>query len=287
MSNFVRQSELRHFGRYPGVVVHKRDDPRVQTTLGRQVDTLIIFRVCFVLFADAPTGPTSRSYPRQPQSSPSEVSVGEHVGQAEVLVVHLAVQVQEVRHVDIRQTERISFVSRPPRAVAVVVYFNSLHLEGVSEMPVSSRTELCISVNAIDRLDMLSNQREYFLLSFGIVLLLLSYVSPEQRISLNEQGARLAVGGRIDRAFDTVCVGGVFVKGVGVLGGVSGCGFGLLGRGVGQLRGGCGGLDWGRAGLWASPELWIFHIQSPTSFEIPHPGALRFDLVVGCWMCFS
>merc|ERR1719186_502118 len=148
MSNFVRQRELRYFGRYPGVVVHKRDDPCVETTLGRQVNTLIIFRVCFVLFADAPTGPASRSYPRQPQSSPSEV--------------------------------------------AVVVYFNSLHLEGVSEMPVSSRTELCISVNAIDRLDMLSNQREYFLLSFGIVLLLLSYVSPEQRISLNEQGAGLA-----------------------------------------------------------------------------------------------
>ncbi len=43
----------------------------------------------------------------------SDWPVCEHVGEAEMLVVLLAVQVEEVGHVNVRHAERVRLVSRP------------------------------------------------------------------------------------------------------------------------------------------------------------------------------
>ena len=74
------------------------------------------------------TIPTSgRCDPGKTQRSSCEVSVGEDVGQAELLVVGLGVQVEEVWDVDVGDAERVGLAD--VAAGRVVVDFDALDLE--------------------------------------------------------------------------------------------------------------------------------------------------------------
>jgi len=108
--DLVGQGQLRHLRGHAGVVVHKRDDPCIETPFGLVMDAVNVFGVGFVLLANAAAGATSARHPGQAQGSTREISVGEHIREAEVLVVLLAVQVQEVGHVNVVQAERVRLI---------------------------------------------------------------------------------------------------------------------------------------------------------------------------------
>lgn len=75
MSDLVRQSQLRHLGRYSAVVIHESDDAGVQGPLGGLVHAAYGFGVGLVLLADT-TGRTRRGRdPGEPESAAGEVPV--------------------------------------------------------------------------------------------------------------------------------------------------------------------------------------------------------------------
>lgn len=53
MSNFVRQCQLRHFRWHSAVVVHERDDARIQRPLRGLIRSVYRLRVRLVFLADA------------------------------------------------------------------------------------------------------------------------------------------------------------------------------------------------------------------------------------------
>jgi hypothetical protein len=72
-----------------------------------------------------------RGDPCEAESAAGEVSVGEDVGQAELLVVRLGVQIEEVGDVDVGDAEGVGLADVAARGV--VVDFDALDL-GTQEM---------------------------------------------------------------------------------------------------------------------------------------------------------
>ena len=148
------------------------------------MQSIHILCVGFVLLTDAATGSTGRGNPGQTQGASSEVSVGEDIRQTELGVVSLTVKVEEVAHINVVDTELVLGFGLAVRAVEDL---NPVDLEGVSCVSVPASTELCVSVDTIDSLHMLSDDGEDLLLCLGVSPLLLSDMVPQQWICLNEQ----------------------------------------------------------------------------------------------------
>ncbi len=73
VSNFVRQRQLRDFGRNATVVVDKGDDACVETALGRAGVAGHVLRVDFVAFANAAGSAGRRGNPSETQRSTREI----------------------------------------------------------------------------------------------------------------------------------------------------------------------------------------------------------------------
>ena len=191
VANLVSQGQLGDLGGDSGVVVDKSYYARVEAPLCGVMYPVDILSVGFVFLTDSSARPRGRGHPGEAECAASEVSVSEDVGQAEVGVVLLTVQVQEVRHVNIAHTERILWLAV---TIRVVQYFDSVDLEGVSSVTIVACVELCVSVDPVDGLDVLSHDGEDLLLGLGVRLLLLPHVLPQERVGLYEQRARLLGG---------------------------------------------------------------------------------------------
>ena len=191
VTNLVSQSQLGDLGGDPGVVVDESYYAGVETPLSGVMNPVNILCVSFVFLTDSPTGSRGRGYPGEAQSSPCEVSVGENVGQAEVGVILLTVQVEKVGHVYIAHAKWVLWRGL---TVGVVQYFDSVDLEGVSSVTIVACVELCVSVDPVDGLDVLSHDGEDLLLGLGVRLLLLPHVLPQERVGLYEQRAGLLGG---------------------------------------------------------------------------------------------
>lgn len=130
MSNLVRQRQLRHLGRYSTVVIHKRDNSRVQRSFCALVQSPHCLRVRLVLLANA-TGGTGRGCdPREAKRAAGKVSIREHIGQTKVLVVAQGMDVQEVGHVNVLHAERVGLPRVRFTARRIVVDFDALDLDG-------------------------------------------------------------------------------------------------------------------------------------------------------------
>ena len=198
VTNLVSQSQLGDLGGDPGVVVDESYYAGVETPLSGVMNPVNILCVSFVFLTDSPTGSRGRGYPGEAQSSPCEVSVGENVGQTEVGVILLTVQVEKVGNVYVTHTKWVLWRGL---TVGVVQYFDSVDLEGVSSVASVPSVELRVPVDSVDGLDMLGYNGEDLLLGLGVGLLLFPDMFPQQWICLDKQRTRLSGGGWIERSF--------------------------------------------------------------------------------------
>jgi len=180
---------LGHLGGHPAVVVDEGDDARVEASLGGVVDSVDILGVGFVLLTDASACATSRGDPSEAKGPSREVPIGEHIGEAEFLVVLLRMQVQKVGHVNVGQAELLVLPVVPVMAVGVIEDLDSIHVESVPCVSVLPLGKLSVPIDPIDCLDMLRNHAQDLLLRLLFVPLLFVYVLPQQRISLYEERA--------------------------------------------------------------------------------------------------
>lgn len=74
MPNLVGQRQLRNLRRNAAVVVHKRDDARVERSLRALVQPGDRFRVRLVLLTDSTGSAGRRGHPGQPEGTAGEVS---------------------------------------------------------------------------------------------------------------------------------------------------------------------------------------------------------------------
>ncbi len=92
---------MRHLGRHPRIVVDESDNACVEASLRRVMDSIDVFCIAFVGFANPARRPRGGGHPSEAESATGKVPVGENVGEAELLVVGLGVQVEKVGHVDV------------------------------------------------------------------------------------------------------------------------------------------------------------------------------------------
>ena len=216
VANLMGKGELGHLGGHPAVVVDKCDDARVETSLGSVVDPVDILGVGFVLFTDASTCATGGGNPCEAKGTSSEVPICEDIGQAELLVVLLRVQVQEVGHVNVGQAELLVLPVVPVMAVGVVEDLDPVHVESVPRVSVLPLGKLCVPVDPVDGLHVLRNHAQDLLLRLLLIPLLLVHVLPQQWVGLDEERARFLVVWWFQRPLHSLSSFCVLVLGTGV-----------------------------------------------------------------------
>merc|ERR1719500_2110647 len=145
-----------------------------------------------------------------------EVPIGEDIGEAELLVVLLRMQVQKVGHVNVGQAELLVLPVVPVMAVGVIEDLDPIHVESVPGVSVLPLGKLGVPVDSVDRLDVLGDHAQDLLLRLLLVPLLFVHVLPQQWISLDEERAGLFVVWRFQSPLHSLSTLCVLVLGTGV-----------------------------------------------------------------------